>query len=132
MKASSTNTSYEASFVADDKAKLAKMDEGKEDEHACFYNSRTRECFGRNLTSFGKTVAYLVIVAASIAGFFGLCLWVFYQTLDNYTPKLQTASSFIGTNPGLGYRPMRQVRKDVVMHFDLNIKSIFGCSFIGV
>ena len=109
MKASSTNTSYEASFVDNDTTKLAKMDEGQEDEHSCLYNSRTGECFGRQWTSFWKTAAYLTIVAASIAGFFGLCLWVFYQTLDNYTPKLQTSSSFIGTNPGLGYRPMRQV-----------------------
>ncbi len=37
----------------------------------------------------------------------GLCLWIFYQTLDNYTPKLQTTTSFIGSNPGLGFRPMR-------------------------
>ena len=33
-------------------------------------------------------------------------LWVFYQTLDNYEPKLQKDSSYIGHNPGLGYRPM--------------------------
>jgi len=107
MKASSTNTSYEASFAADDKTKLASMEGGK-GEDKFFYNSRTQECCGRNGSSFLSTIAYLAIFAASVAAFFGLCLWVFYQTLDNYEPKLQTTSSFIGANPGLGYRPMLQ------------------------
>ena len=106
MKASSTNTSYEASFAADDKTKLASM-EAEEDNF--FYNKRTRECCGRNGASFMKTIAYLMVFAATVSAFFGLCLWVFYQTLDNYTPKLQTTSSFIGANPGLGYRPMLSV-----------------------
>ena len=110
MKASSTNTSYEASFAADDKTKLASMEGGK-GEDKFFYNSRTQECCGRNGSSFLSTIAYLAIFAASVAAFFGLCLWVFYQTLDNYEPKLQTTSSFIGANPGLGYRPMLQVLK---------------------
>ena len=116
MKASSTNTSYEASFVADDKTKLASMDEGKGEDNF-FYNGRTRECCGRNGSSFLKTIAYLAIFAASVAAFFGLCLWVFYQTLDNYEPKLQTTSSFIGANPGLGYRPMLQVLYCILCYY---------------
>ena len=47
----------------------------------------------------------MTLFSGSVASFWGLNLWVFYQTLDNYTPKLQQDSSFIGSNPGLGYRP---------------------------
>ena len=104
MKPSSTNTSYEASFVADDKTKLASMDKGK-------------GCCRVRASSNIKTIAYLFIFAACVAAFFGLCLWVFYQTLDNYTPKLQTTSSFIGANPGLGYRPMLQVISHVELTY---------------
>lgn len=33
-------------------------------------------------------------------------LAVFYQTLDARKPKWQLDSSLIGSNPGLGFRPM--------------------------
>ena len=49
----------------------------------------------------------MTLFSAGVALYWGLMLWVFYQTLDNYTPKLQQQTSFIGSNPGLGYRPMR-------------------------
>lgn len=73
-----------------------------------FYSYKTGEFFGRSLSSWAKLLLYSVCFAAGLAVIWGLFLWVFYQTLDNYTPRLQTSSSFIGSNPGLGYRPMRQ------------------------
>ena len=97
-------------MASDDKTKLAKMEEDDIKTHFV-YNGKTGECFGRNWPSFWKTASYLAVFAASVSAFFGLCLWVFYQTLDNYEPKLQASSSFIGANPGLGYRPMLQVYK---------------------
>lgn len=33
-------------------------------------------------------------------------MWVFFQTLDPRTPKWRLEESIIGTNPGLGFRPM--------------------------
>lgn len=33
-------------------------------------------------------------------------MWVFFQTLDSRIPKWQLDGSLIGTNPGLGFRPM--------------------------
>lgn len=35
-------------------------------------------------------------------------MWVFFQTLDPRIPKYQLKQSIIGTNPGLGFRPMPQ------------------------
>ena len=93
------NTSYEAPSLVDDKAKLAVA-----------YMEDPKSNPGRLSIAWTawKNLVYMLLFAAALCSFFGLCLWVFYQTLDNYTPKLTTTSSFIGTNPGLGYRPMKQ------------------------
>ena len=84
------NTSYEN---PDEKAKFANMEaENKEG------------FFKRNISPL-KAILYLVFFSVGLCSFWGLLLWVFYQTLDNYTPKLQQGGAFIGSNPGLGYRP---------------------------
>ncbi|XP_043789305.1 sodium/potassium-transporting ATPase subunit beta-2-like, partial [Apis laboriosa] len=49
---------------------------------------------------------FYVIFYAVLAGFFGAMLTVFYQTLDPNAPKWQLDNSLIGSNPGLGFRPM--------------------------
>lgn len=41
-----------------------------------------------------------------LAALVAICMWVFLQTLDPRIPKWQQDSSVIGTNPGLGFRPM--------------------------
>ena len=47
------------------------------------------EIFGRSPISWFKLILYSVTFDACNAVFWGLCLWVFYQTLDNYEPRLQ-------------------------------------------
>lgn len=47
-----------------------------------------------------------MIFYAVLSGFFGAMLAVFYQTLDPNAPKWQLDNSLIGSNPGLGFRPM--------------------------
>jgi len=89
------NSSFEVPSVSDDKAQLAKMDQ---DQPKGVLAS----------LSAWKAFVYMLFFSAGLSFFWGLCLWVFYQCLDNYTPKLQRDSSFIGSNPGLGFRPMRQ------------------------
>lgn len=53
-----------------------------------------------------KILLFYVIFYAVLAGFFGAMLTVFYQTLDPNAPKWQLDNSLIGSNPGLGFRPM--------------------------
>jgi len=109
----SRDTSYESTFSAvptttDEKQILAIVNEEYDYEHHSFcWNSKTNELCGRSISSWMKLVIFMVLFSAGVAMFWGVCLWVFYQTLDNYTPKLQQTESFIGSNPGLGYRPMR-------------------------
>jgi len=113
------DTSFEGSAgfnVPDDRQKLAMAEQyNKDNDDASSqgsvktfcYNSKTKETFGRTSGSWFKLLGFMVCFCAVLAALWGLCLWVFYQTLDNYIPKLQTSSSYIGANPGLGYRPMR-------------------------
>lgn len=53
-----------------------------------------------------KILLFYVIFYAVLSGFFGAMLAVFYQTLDPNAPKWQLDNSLIGSNPGLGFRPM--------------------------
>jgi sodium/potassium-transporting ATPase subunit beta len=41
-----------------------------------------------------------------LAALFAMLMWVFFQTIDPKIPKLKLDASVIGTNPGLGFRPM--------------------------
>ena len=49
---------------------------------------------------------FYVIFYAALAGFFALIFTVFYKTLDENKPKWRLSDGLIGTNPGLGFRPM--------------------------
>lgn len=53
-----------------------------------------------------KILLFYAIFYAVLSGFFGAMLAVFYQTLDMKQPKWQLEKSLIGSNPGLGFRPM--------------------------
>ncbi|XP_031834286.1 sodium/potassium-transporting ATPase subunit beta-2 [Nomia melanderi] len=70
------------------------------------WNPETGQFLGRTGASWGKILLFYIIFYAVLAGFFGAMLAVFYQTLDPNEPKWQLDSSLIGSNPGLGFRPM--------------------------
>lgn len=54
----------------------------------------------------GKILLFYLIFYAALAGFFGGLLAIFWQTLETEKPKWELSESIIGTNPGLGFRPM--------------------------
>lgn len=54
----------------------------------------------------GKILLFYLVFYIGLAGFFAGLLAVFYQTLNLERPKWMLAESIIGTNPGLGFRPM--------------------------
>lgn len=54
----------------------------------------------------GKILLFYLVFYIGLAGFFAGLLAVFYQTLNFERPKWMLAESIIGTNPGLGFRPM--------------------------
>ncbi|XP_040583159.1 sodium/potassium-transporting ATPase subunit beta [Lepeophtheirus salmonis] len=70
------------------------------------YNPYNRDILGRSLLSWAKVLLYSFLFSIFTTFIFTISLWTFYQTLDSHTPKLQLNSSFIGSNPGLGFRPL--------------------------
>ncbi|XP_032529855.1 sodium/potassium-transporting ATPase subunit beta-2-like [Danaus plexippus] len=82
-------------------------DLGKWDSFRMFvWNSETGQFLGRTGSSWAKILLFYLIFYAVLAGFFAAMLTIFYQTLDSKMPKWQMDSSLIGSNPGLGFRPM--------------------------
>jgi len=61
---------------------------------------------GRGPKSWGLIIVFYIIYYAFLAAFWGCMLLVFFTTLKENEPRWQVDSSIIGTNPGLGYRPM--------------------------
>lgn len=54
----------------------------------------------------GKIGLFYLIFYGMLAALVAICMWVFFQTLDPRIPKWQLERSIIGTNPGMGFRPM--------------------------
>lgn len=54
----------------------------------------------------GKLGLFYLIFYGMLAALVAICMWVFFQTLDPRIPKWQLDRSIIGTNPGMGFRPM--------------------------
>lgn len=71
-----------------------------------FYDPKTKTFGGRNVESWAKIIVFYLIFYGMLAALVAICMWVFYQTLDPRIPKWQLDRSIIGTNPGLGFRPM--------------------------
>ncbi|KAI5744088.1 hypothetical protein M8J77_025514 [Diaphorina citri] len=70
------------------------------------YNPSTHDVFGRSVKSWGGIFLFYVIFYSLLAIFFAICMKVLLSTLNNHYPRWQLHESIIGTNPGLGYRPM--------------------------
>ncbi|EJY57851.1 AAEL010145-PC [Aedes aegypti] len=70
------------------------------------YNSNEGTVLGRTAMSWAKIGTFYMIFYCVLAALVAVCMWVFFQTLDPRTPKWQLDQSLIGTNPGLGFRPL--------------------------
>lgn len=70
------------------------------------WNSETSQCLGRTGSSWAKILFFYLVFYAALIGYFAAMLAVFWQTLDMKMPKWQLGESLIGSNPGLGFRPM--------------------------
>jgi len=96
-------------FVSKDKAKLADNDcqsESSENSNQTyFYDSKRGELLGRTISSWFKLILFYLLFCAILALLWGLCMGVFFQTLDFYIPKYKNDEGLLGTNPGLGFRP---------------------------
>lgn len=53
-----------------------------------------------------KIIVFYIIFYAFLAGFFCLNYYIFSRTLNEDSPKWTLDASLIGSNPGIGFRPM--------------------------
>jgi len=92
-----------------DKAKLADNDShsysSEYSEQNYFYDSKRGELLGRTLPSWLKLIIFYLLFCGILALLWGLCMGVFFQTLDFYIPKYKQEGGLLGSNPGLGFRP---------------------------
>lgn len=70
------------------------------------YNKKEHTVMGRTSGSWAKIGVFYTIFYGVLAALVAICMWVFFQTLDPRVPKWTLDKSLIGTNPGLGFRPL--------------------------
>lgn len=70
------------------------------------YNKSTGQILGRTSKNWGQLLLFYTIFYALLAAMFAICMQGLLATLNTEYPKWQLEDSIIGTNPGLGYRPM--------------------------
>lgn len=70
------------------------------------WDSDKGEFLGRNASSWGKILGFYVIFYIVLALFAGGLFALFNTTLNDERPKWLLDESLIGSNPGLGFRPM--------------------------
>ncbi|KAL1458521.1 hypothetical protein WDU94_008663 [Cyamophila willieti] len=70
------------------------------------YNGETGEIMGRTPGSWGRIGVFYFVFYSVLAAMSGILMWGFLQTLDPRTPRWLLDESLIGTNPGIGYRPI--------------------------
>ncbi|XP_060518777.1 sodium/potassium-transporting ATPase subunit beta-2 isoform X2 [Cylas formicarius] len=72
------------------------------------YDPKDKTVLGRSADSWAKIGLFYLVFYGMLAALVAICMWVFFQTLNPRIPKWQLDRSLIGTNPGLGFRPMPQ------------------------
>ncbi|KAL1497188.1 hypothetical protein ABEB36_008187 [Hypothenemus hampei] len=70
------------------------------------YDPDTKSVLGRTGKSWGQLLIFYAIFYAILAALFAICLQGLFATLRDTEPRWQLESSIIGTNPGLGFRPV--------------------------
>ncbi|KAF5289304.1 hypothetical protein FQA39_LY15142 [Lamprigera yunnana] len=70
------------------------------------WNPNTNEVLGRTGPNWGKILLFYLIFYITLAALFAICMAGLYATLNKDRPKYTNLNSLIGTNPGLGFRPI--------------------------
>jgi len=69
------------------------------------YDKDTGAIIGRTPKSWALITIFYIIYYSCLAAFWVLCLYIFFQFIDNDQPRWQQENSLIGRSPALGVRP---------------------------
>lgn len=83
------------------------------------YNSKSGKILGRTSKNWGQLLLFYTIFFSILAAMFAICMQALLATLNHEFPKWQLEDSLIGTNPGLGYRPMPgSFKEGAMIHYN--------------
>ncbi|XP_043274647.1 sodium/potassium-transporting ATPase subunit beta-2-like [Venturia canescens] len=74
-----------------------------------FYNPNEHTVLGRTNKQWGITGLFYLVFFSCLAVFCAMCYHGFMATLSYERPRWTLDSSLIGTNPGLGFRPLPRI-----------------------
>ncbi|XP_034474154.1 sodium/potassium-transporting ATPase subunit beta-1 [Drosophila innubila] len=84
-----------------------------------FYDPHDGSILGRTPKSWGQLFLFYAIFYIILAILFAICMQGMLATVDNKIPKWRLEESLIGTNPGLGIRPISEdTERGSVIQFD--------------
>lgn len=92
------------------------------------YDSQYREFLGRDCMSWFKLSIFYSLFYGFLSGFFLLCLFAFYYTIDHKTPTYfnkESVMNFRSINPGLGFRPHIDPESELIFLNSSSWKSTF-------
>merc|ERR1712045_827108 len=69
------------------------------------YDENTGAIMGRTPMSWLLITVFYCIYYTCLAGFWALCLFIFYQFIEEHQPRWQQDDGLIGRSPALGVRP---------------------------
>lgn len=72
------------------------------------YDKGTGQVFGRTTKNWGQLFLFYTAFYIVLAALFAICMQALLATMNHQFPKWQLDASLIGTNPGVGYRPMQE------------------------
>ena len=69
------------------------------------YDKNTGAIMGRTPMSWFLITVFYIIYYSCLAGFWALCMFIFYQFIEDHQPRWQQDAGLIGRSPALGVRP---------------------------
>ncbi|EDW78066.1 uncharacterized protein Dwil_GK24211 [Drosophila willistoni] len=83
------------------------------------YDPYDKTFFGRTGKNWGQLMIFYTVFYIILAALFTICMQGLLSSIDDNQPKWQLKESLIGTNPGLGFRPLsEQTERGSVIEFD--------------
>jgi len=88
------------------------------------YNPDKNYILGRTPRNWGSLLIFYTIFYTILAAMFAICMQGLLATLSNNEPKWQQDQSLIGSNPGMGLRPLSEnVLRGSLIWYDAKEKS---------